>query len=140
MLHHKVLIDVGSGVHFTSAGRELGADVRVVLPGDGCLLCLGGLARFQDAVVQASFGAVRPREGVDFRTERAGSMRSLALVAAGTALRLLEDLVVERIERSTWVRLDWNDAGLLTSKTAEASPDPACQLCRWAGLGHLQPS
>src|SRR5262249_1618930 len=55
------LLDIGTGVfvpnalppergssHTGLARRELGADVRLLLPGDGCLLCWGGVANPQE--------------------------------------------------------------------------------------------
>ncbi|MBI4636256.1 MAG: ThiF family adenylyltransferase [Candidatus Rokubacteria bacterium] len=40
-LYAKPLLDIGTGVHGVGDGRRLGADVRLVVPGDRCLLCLG---------------------------------------------------------------------------------------------------
>ena len=63
-LYLKPLIDVGTGIFFpppTSlqsnevgtiappAPRQMGCDVRCVLPGDACLLCAGGLVRETEA-------------------------------------------------------------------------------------------
>src|SRR5439155_3501485 len=56
--YHKILIDVGTGITLHAHvehehrhdDRTMGADVRLVLPGNGCLLCWGSLANFDQAV------------------------------------------------------------------------------------------
>src|SRR5439155_24429327 len=40
----KPYVDVATGVHGAGDGRRMGADVRLTLPGERCLECLGGLA------------------------------------------------------------------------------------------------
>lgn len=68
----------------------MGADVRLVLPGQ-CLLCCGGL-RHPAAARQALVSAEAARTLYaqrDWRRERTGSLASLNLTAVGRALQLL---------------------------------------------------
>lgn len=105
--YHKVLLDVGTGITFhapaahalTHDDHTMGADVRLVLPGDGCLLCWGNLTNFDHAVDELLHP--RPLEAQPaWHTQRAGSLRTLNQLAAALALQLLQDLVVERVQTS----------------------------------------
>ena len=64
-LYHKVLLDISTGVfHAASAAqRRMGADVRLILPGDGCLLCRGSLVDYAGAVEALCTGSLLIRPG-----------------------------------------------------------------------------
>ena len=135
----KPLLDIATGIHGSGADREMGADVRLVLPGQ-CLLCCGGL-RDQTSALQglaraeAERGLSTPR---DWRHERAGSLASLNQCAVGVALRLLEDVVAARMQDSTWVHLAFTPAGALSvTYPALSWPETRlhCPLCRLTGWG-----
>ncbi len=55
-LYHKVLVDIGAGIFYRNqislphTSRTMDADVRLILPGDGCLLCRGNLSNYAQAV------------------------------------------------------------------------------------------
>jgi hypothetical protein len=161
--HHKVLIDIGTGVFRRSAAaqppsapdrledvplqvrgphppydRAMGADVRVILPGDGCLRCRGGLTDYDNAMRELC--GVPPRDdptpGVD--RERAGSLLSLNAMAAAVAVQMLQDLVADRLHASTWAHLDYTQTGQLSVRYPAAwDGDGACALCERAGIGDL---
>jgi hypothetical protein len=154
--HHRVLVDIGTGIFFdppgangglrinndATLGRRLGADVRLILPGpEGCLLCQGGLTEYERAVRDLTAGNRPERHLQGGLAERAGSLRSLNLMAAGTAVRMLEDLVGGRIDRSIWAHLalDERGTGNLTYPGTIRAPgaSPGCRLCARAGLGDL---
>ena len=45
VLFCRPMLDIGAGVHGRGRTREMGIDLRLIVPGEGrCLLCLGGLA------------------------------------------------------------------------------------------------
>ncbi|MGE0821742.1 MAG: hypothetical protein AB7P18_06465 [Candidatus Binatia bacterium] len=147
------MIDIGTGVHFTekndhndaqdtgSGLRRMGADVRLILPGNGCLLCVGNLTRYQQAVEELCRGGALPPQSEEWWQQRAGSLRTLNQIAAHTGVQMLQDLVAERIADSRWARLEFDDAGrmtvvyLLTSQSDTASP---CRLCAKAGSGNAE--
>ena len=135
----KPLLDIATGVHGSGAEREMGADVRLMLPGQ-CLLCCGGL-RDQTGALQVLARAEAERAlsaQRDWRHERAGSLASLNQCAVGVALRLLEDFVAARIQDSTWARLAFTPAGALNvTYPPVSSPDTTlrCPLCRLTGWG-----
>ena len=135
----KPLLDIATGIHGSGADREMGADVRLVLPGQ-CLLCCGGL-RDQTSALQVLARAEAER-GLsaqrDWRHERAGSLASLNQCAVGVALRLLEDVVAARIQDSTWDHLAFTPAGALgVTYPALSWPGanfrwPPCRLSGWS--------
>lgn len=135
---HKPQLSIATGVRYNEAGlRTLGADVRLTLPGDRCLLCLGGLEDYPRALRElASRNLANERNDDAWRNERAGSLRSLNSAATGVALRLLEDLFAGRIGESRWVRLEWDEDGRLATREPEPGLQKAsCPLCRKAGEG-----
>lgn len=142
-LYHQVLIDIGTGIFFegeASSGqrrRVMGADVRLIVPGDGCLLCHGHLNRYAQAVetLIGSGGSAMPDS--DWRTQRTGSLRSLNQIAAGLGVHLLQDLVADRIQGSIWARIDFDETGRLAVSYPPLNRDPACRLCARMGQGDL---
>jgi predicted ThiF/HesA family dinucleotide-utilizing enzyme len=149
-LYHKVLVDIGTGIHFTASdnqirnpqsairNRTMGADVRLILPGDGCLLCRGNLTNYNQAVENLC----NHRPPVDLETtwsrQRAGSLRSLNQLAAGLGVHMLQELVTERIQQSVWARVEFDESGHLAVQYPPTQPStdiPACALCAKAGLG-----
>lgn len=148
--HHRVMVDVATGILVDDAEMEgsarvpsrIGADVRVILPGEGCLLCRGGLTDYDGAVAEltesAGFTApIRPGGGGQ---ERLGSLRSLNLVAAGAALRLLEGLVTGR-GHGGWMHLEDDGSGRFDITYPAGGEAPlrdggtTCAVCLRAGLG-----
>jgi hypothetical protein len=141
-LYLKPLFDVGTGILQEGAddrtGRRMGADMRLVLPGR-CLLCLGGVAGAEAALASlfAGGGEQAPwRAGqVNWRQQRAGSLRSLNGLAVQFALRLLEDFIGGRVAESVWLHVEFNGAGIPTLEHRTPPPDLRCRLCALAGSG-----
>jgi len=138
VLHHKPLLDLGTGILLRDGRREMGADVRLVWPGR-CLLCTGGVRDELDARARlASADAerelfTRPR---DFRAERAGSLNSLNGLAVCLALRLLEDFIAGRVRRNgCWLSLNCSEDGTMAIRYPELPATSRDCLCRHAGLG-----
>lgn len=135
----KPLLDIATGVHGHGPARQMGADVRLVLPGR-CLLCFGGLRNAAEArqvltsaEMEGAFYAQR-----DWQCERAGSLASLNQCAVGVALRLLEDLMAERVQDSTWAHLEFDALGRLAVSYPVVPPanEPlSCRLCSLTGWG-----
>jgi hypothetical protein len=138
-LYHKTLIDIGTSVSYSSSGeaveRFMGADIRLIVPGDGCLLCRGNLVSYRQAVDDLTgYGLSSRRAG--WRDQRAGSLRSLNGVAASIAVRMLEDLVAERIEGSLWAQLEFSERGRMSIHYVESGGERGvCSLCAKSGLG-----
>lgn len=112
--------------------RQLGADIRLILPRESrCLACFGGVTRRRE--VDA---LLRPDEQTPLLWSelRSGSLRSLNAVAVHFGLRLLEDLVDERVSESLWLRLEYEGA-LPGIRRITPTPVADCPLCRCLGWG-----
>lgn len=105
--YYKVLIDIGTGVDEADASGVAGRgyDVRMILPGDGCLRCCGGLDEAQ-AELEIFNRSERRRQRADGRRLRGGSLRTLNVAAVNEGIALLQDLCRGDVERSTWVQFD----------------------------------
>jgi molybdopterin/thiamine biosynthesis adenylyltransferase len=136
-LYFRPHLDIATGIHGHGDARRMGADVRLTLPGDRCLECLGGLADPAGAhralaTPAAERSALDDR---DWRAGRAGSLRSLNGLATAVAQRLWEDLIANRVRASTWLRIEYDAAGR-PSITEPMPPRPgACRLCDLMGRG-----
>jgi hypothetical protein len=133
----RLLIDIGTGIFSdhqeNSGGRRMGADIRMLIPGEACLLCVGGLANVGPALERWQRGEPR----VVWHAERQGSRRTLNQIAVHEGLLLLEELVSERITGSVWLRREWDPHGQARPQTLPIVTRPACQLCAQFGLGDL---
>ncbi len=138
-IYQRVLIDVGTGVFARGRNeRSSGADVRLVLPGDGCLLCRGNLTDFPGALDALAPGVARSVEPRDWTAERAGSLGSLNQLAASLALGMREDLFAERLTTSLWAHVEREPTGRVVIRyplPGGARLDASCRLCAKAGQG-----
>lgn len=132
-LYARPLLDIGTGVHGGGPHRRLGADIRLILPGAGCLSCGGGVADPREAVAIFRAGAADPEP--PWQLQRAGSLISLNGIAVNLALRLIEDLVAERLTGSTWLRLEFDPHGLPRLEPLPMPSNRDCPLCGLVGTG-----
>jgi hypothetical protein len=132
----KPVLDIGSGIHANEA-RRMGADVRLVLPGQ-CLLCFGGLQNEAEArsVLSSRDTERRFYAQRNWREERAGSLASLNHLAVSLALRLLEDFIGERVRESKWIRVEFDETGIPSISLPTVSRRSVCRHCAlFTGLG-----
>lgn len=121
--YHRLHIDLGTGVFDVGGRWRAGADVRVIMPGQGCLQCVGGLD-------------LRTEAPVDWRRQRAGSLRSLNHLAVSTAMLQYERGIVGSLSETRWTRIEVGEDGGHTTRRMPVVWDPACPLCsRWSGAG-----
>ena len=121
--YHRLHLDLGTGVRTIKDGIEAGADVRLLMPGDGCAACIGGL----------ELGRQRSNE---WRQQRASSLRSVNQLAASAAMILLERSFADSVDRTHWQRLRITNDGTVTGESLDATWTPNCRLCgRLAGVG-----
>lgn len=151
-LYLKPLLDIGTGIIQTDTSpeaqnslpplsedahpqsRAMGADIRLTLPGDRCLLCLGGIAHLEQARLALLNDQPQRTTQQDWHQQRAGSLRSLNAIAAHFALRLLEDFAARRMRNSVWLHLEFNDVGIPTLEH-RTSPNSRCPICALTGQG-----
>jgi hypothetical protein len=127
-------LDIGSGVLRDGAGRRVGADVRLCLPGEACIACLGGLRDPDGAgrAVAAPPAALRRGPLRPWDEQRAGSLVTVNQIAVNLGVQLWLDLLAGRLGRSTWYHLRWGDDGVADLE-AHQWPEPACRYCRPEG-------
>lgn len=133
--YHRVHLDLGSLVSHDTQGRvALGADVRLLLPGERDLCCLGGFAMakdLEDFALSAS-----PARHSRWQDRKGGALTSWSSLVAGLAMRMLEDLAAGKLSQSRWVRMTQAEAEHVPSLVELSSPsDPYCPLCAIAGHG-----
>jgi molybdopterin/thiamine biosynthesis adenylyltransferase len=131
----KVHLDIGTGVLVDRDGRHVGGDIRLLLPGDACVQCLGGLADPERAryEVAAPPGALRRGPRQAWFQQRAGSLITINLVAVNAAIQLWLDLLAGRVTESRWCRLEWSQRGEVQVRQTQPTSDE-CSLCRQRAL------
>lgn len=137
-LYHKPLLDVGTAI-FQNAGdrRVQGLEIRLIVPGDGCLECWGGVADPEGAEAELR-ERVREQAALgrtDWREQRAGSLRSLNCMAVGLAMNTLERLVCGELDDSLWTRWTVQGTAQPQLQSLVRRPGPARCLCAWQGRG-----
>ena len=141
----KPLLDFGSSILLppSRSGSKvsqlrMGTDIRLILP-DACLACMGGVADRSFAphdLAAALDGITLPAPRIrDWRTERAGSLRSLNGVGVHLALRLLEDFCSGQVTSSRWVRFEVAATGEMRLNYPEWQPVAHCPVCALRGQG-----
>lgn len=139
-LYCKPMIDVGSGIMNSGEHRTMGADVRFVLPGEACLLCMGGVADLPGARKLLLNPAQEEKYQADriWFEERAGSLRSLNQLAVSLAVRCWEDFVAERVNESAWIHADFDANGRIRISYRSTPRNDKCPICRLYGGGDAE--
>lgn len=132
-------LDIGQSVVVARGRqRELGVDVRLIVPGQGCLQCIGGAGGLSLAL-SMNYLIRGPRLESDFREQRAGSLASLASIAVGLGMRLVEDMLVGVRTESTWLRL-MQRGGRMELQELRARASRSCSISAGTtGLGDAAP-
>ena len=127
----KLHLDVGTGVFGAGRGRRMGGDVRLLLPGEACVNCLGGLRGPETgrAELEASGWAMRRGPRPEWHAARAGSLVTLNQIAVNLGLQAWLELLAGRRTTSCWLRLAWDGEGGPSLVTA-GSPAARCRVCR----------
>lgn len=119
----------------------MGADVRLILPVDGCLRCLGSVANYDEGIknlIRCNLSGEKGRQQEQWWTRRSGSLRTLNMLAVSVGVQLLCDLIADRVRGSRWVRLEYDKSGALTVQQVDrgnAQASSQCPLCAKAGMG-----
>jgi molybdopterin/thiamine biosynthesis adenylyltransferase len=133
-------LDVGTGVtRGAGGGRRLAADVRLLLPGEGCVRCVGGLGDLEQAEYElhAPRGALprRPPEAWDARG-RLGSLVTINSMAVSSGVQSWLDLLDGSLAGSIWHRLRWEPGRGLEADSALVAASATCVLCRGRDFGN----
>ena len=128
-----VHLDLGTSVTRNGSGHtELAGDVRLLLPGSGCVACVGGLADREETLYEllAPPNVLHRGRRLAWHQERAGSLVSLNAIAVGTAVQTWLDLLDGRLRTSCWHRLRWAPGEGLQTHSAPVSAAEDCPFCR----------
>jgi molybdopterin/thiamine biosynthesis adenylyltransferase len=131
----KPFLDVGTGIVGAGAQRDMGADIRLILPGERCLWCYGGVARREQVRTFFATEGTPPEPTRPWQAERAGSLRSLNAIAVHYGLRLVEDLIQERLQHSLWVHLEFDTRGQPSVSIIDPPILTNCPVCSYTAVG-----
>jgi hypothetical protein len=115
-LYLKPVLDLGTGALRGQTGREMGLDVRWLLPGR-CVSCLGGA------------------RGETSEPHRLGSLRSLNTWAVGLGLTVLEQFMSGVVTGPLWVQGNVEADGAPCSTRVKLPPGWGCRICAVTGHG-----
>ncbi|MBX7168080.1 MAG: ThiF family adenylyltransferase [Pirellulales bacterium] len=131
----KVHLDIGSGIFRDAGGeRRMGADLRLCVPGECCIACLGGLRQpdLAEDELSAPIGALPRQRPPRWDEDRAGSCITISQVSVNLGIQLWLDFLAGRVTESRWQRLEWSASGEL-SVTSQVLPGGViCPVCRGA--------
>jgi len=128
-----VHLDVGTSVTRDESGEMLLAgDVRLLLPGAGCVSCVGGLADREATLYELYAPPKTLRRGrrLAWHEERAGSLVSLNAITVGIAVQAWLDLLAGRLRTSSWHRLRWLPGEGIQADSAPVGAGEDCPYCR----------
>lgn len=127
-------LSIGSGISEQSQRRLLAADARLLLPGQGCALCVGGIADEEQARYEllAPPGSLRRGEPAD--ADRLGSLITLNSMNVSSGVQLWLDLLAGELRTSWWHRLEWVAGQGIRADAGAVGAADDCRLChaqRW---------
>ena len=108
------LMDIATSIQRTDDGWTEATDLRLCLPTQGCLACIGGLENVElldDLSRQRPDGALPPRLPMEWNQQRAGSLLPVNMVAVGQAMKLFTRLITGHVQTSMWISADENVGG-----------------------------
>jgi hypothetical protein len=125
-------LDVGTVIRRGDSGqKQMSADIRLLLPSQGCCRCAGRVANEEAALYELSAPPGTLQRGIPlaWNEHRQGSLVSLNSMAVGVGVELLRALVAGDLQTSFWQRLDWDSATGLRGEAAAVRAAENCPLC-----------
>lgn len=91
-----------------------------------------------DQAVEAFCGPLRIQKKL-WNEQRSGAFWSLNQMAIALGVQMIQDLVAERLQKSTWTHVEFDNSGHMSVINPEIrSLSKLCPLCKRAGLGDVQ--
>jgi hypothetical protein len=136
-LYHTAIVDAGSNVALGSSA--IGGSVRLVVPGEGCLLCRGGGLNLREDAVRRVADASEEAvfiEDRDWTRERRGSLASINMQVCGFGLQLILNYFLQRGPGSRAWNIVWERDGVPRIIAIASGPEARRHcLCSLSGLG-----
>jgi hypothetical protein len=131
----------GSNVRWSRTGRRVGraldvhVDIRLLLPGEGCVACVGGLDDPQRRLydVAAPAGALTRGRRTAWHEQRAGSLITINGLTVSTAVQSWLDLCSGHLSSSYWHRLEWQRGQGIGVDQGAVRAAPECPFCAAGG-------
>lgn len=105
-------LDVATHITAELGGLELRADVRLILPGEGCLECIGGgevTAEMRDFQRFAPVGSLSPDQMRLWDQQRLGSLVTLNSIAVSVGVQTWLQYLRGDLTGSVWHRVLWSN-------------------------------
>ena len=126
-------LDIGTGVQRTDDGAlSIRGDARLLLPGLGCVACVGGMADLESTHFQLQlpadhfFHSIRP----NWDSQRAGSLVTVNAITVGAGIQMWLDLLANELTGSFWQRIRWQTAQGLQTDSGYVSAASDCKICQ----------
>ena len=126
-------LDIGTGVTaIGSGGRQIAADVRLLLPGKGCIACVGGLSDMDRArwELAAPPGSLYPIRSNPWNETRLGSLITNNSTAVATGIQSWIQYLNKELNTSIWHRMIWMTNGAISVDSAPSIGNNPCRFCR----------
>jgi hypothetical protein len=109
----------------------MGADARLLLPGEACVVCLGGLRNLDEARYEVAGPPKALHRGrrSEWNEQRAGSLVTINEVAVNLSIQLWLDLLTGIVRQSRWCRLEWDLEGTPRMEIRYGAAT-ACDVCQ----------
>ena len=106
-------------------------DARLLLPGHGCVVCVGGMADLQAAMYEldAPPGSLPLRPPQAWHEERAGSLLTINVMTVSAGVQMWLDLIAGTLRNSFWQRLRWHPGGAMQVDGAAVDRATDCEFC-----------
>jgi len=137
----KPLIDIGTRVP-SAIGSDRGPkglDLRLTIPGEACLACLGGLPQMDANFSPSIDESIDSQFGIPRTAENRASLASINGIAVNLALKLFEDFVCGHVPASRWLQIDFSNDGIPSILQEDGLGAIGCPVCEMAGSGDAAP-
>lgn len=125
------LLDIGSGIYQASTQVLMGGDIRLLLPGEHCLWCQGGVSQPETAI---ELFFQHQLSTLPWYQQRQGSLLSLNQLNVHYGLLLLQRYLTGKAG-AAWLQLHFNTQGIPEIQTVSITKHPQCPLCQLTAYG-----
>ena len=127
----KPVLDISTHISCTENSiNKISADIRLYLPGDACIQCMGAI-KSQNNYSGISKDGTNNDENYNPNI----SLRSLNQIAAHIGVRMIEDYISGRITTSRWVMVEFDSNGKMEAQTFDGFKKQWNCLCQKKGKG-----